>query len=78
MTDQEIEEAKDRELLELATNYGKAHGRLYRCLPLRGIVKLVMETCPTWKKLYGDLDPRGAGMSIGRRISKLGISQIEE
>jgi hypothetical protein len=69
----ELQEKKDNELLALAQKHAKDTGKSTACLPRKGIVKLVFENCPTWKKLYGKQDPRGAGMSIGRRIAKLSI-----
>lgn len=68
------EEAKTSELFHLALWYGK--GRLL--LPRKNIVKLVLEKCPTWKQSCEDVDPRGAGMKIGRRIAKMNIPQEEE
>lgn len=72
------ENKKDDELFALAQEYAKDVGKATGCLPRKGIVKLVFKTCPTWKKLYGQHDPRGAGMSIGRRIAKLNIPYEDE
>lgn len=78
MSDREIEEEKDAELRALATVWGNNHGLNYACLPVKGIVRLVLEKCPTWKEWCKGDDPRGAGNKIGRRITKLGIPQMDE
>jgi hypothetical protein len=70
-----VERAKDEELTELAKKWGHEHGQ-YMALPEKGVVKLVMENCPTWREINKDLDPRGIGNKVGRRIMKLGIQQV--
>ena len=77
----EIEEAKDRELYELAKKYGREHKKAFMYLPKNGVVKLVLEHCPSWIEYckHGDGSPwdnRGIGISIGRRIKKLGIRRV--
>ncbi len=51
---------KTREIIRLIDNKGP--------IPFKGVVKAVLDNCPAWSD-YKDVDPRGAGMSIGRRLS---------
>jgi len=74
----EIEEKKNDELWALARKYAKEHGYQSPCLPTKGIVKLVLENCPTWQEWCQDYDTRGSGNIIGRRIAKLQIHQVTE
>lgn len=39
-------------------------------IPSKGVVKVILESCPAWS-YYKDKDYRGANISIGRRLRRM-------